>query len=80
MLDRILMKAQSKSKISSINPNVSDITINSCYQMYEKNDIKKSLNQLYDNTTTFETKIDERVLSIARQTKEKTVEMYTTWN
>ena len=72
------LQSQCKSEISSINPSVSDITINSCYQMYEKNDIKTSLK--YDNTTTFETNINERVLSIAGQIKEKTIKMYTTWN
>ena len=70
-----IMKTQFKSKVSINNPSINDITINTCYQMYEKNDIKKSFNQLYDNTTTFETKINERVLSIARQIKEKTIKI-----
>ena len=51
-----IMKSQFKSKIASINPTISDITINTCYQ-------------LYDNPT----KINECVLSIARQIKEKTI-------
>ena len=66
-----IVKAPFKSKISSINPSVSDITITTCYQMYEKNDITKLFNQLYGNTT----KMNERALSIARQIKEKTIKI-----